>query len=369
VSALDSVRLHGDLATVGAGTTLARLVAHLGQSNRAVPAGTCPSVGVSGLTLGGGWGLLGRMYGLTCDHLVQAEVVLADGRVVMADSEREPELLWALRGAGAGGFGVVTSLVFKTRAAPTMTCFHHVWPLEHAVAAVVGWLAWAVDTSDRMTASLVLSAPDDPRMTPTVQIHGAMVGTACEAAALLGELCGHIGGAPDEARLIELSYVEAAGFHASRLEAVDGTWHRFSSSEFLVQTLPEDAVKTLVSYVVSGRVPGESREVELMPWAGAFGVQQRDAAAFPHRYARYSVEHTASVRAGRPPRLMRAANAWTRRMRALTSPWGTGGVYANFADIELEDWPTAYYGANLARLIKARARYDPDNVFAAPQSI
>jgi FAD/FMN-containing dehydrogenase len=221
------------------------------------------------------------MYGLTCDHLIQAEVVLADGRAVV-DSEREPGLFWALRGAGAGGFGVVTSLVFRTRAAPAMTCFNHVWPVDYAVAAVVGWLAWAVETSDRMTASLVVSAPDDPRMAPTVQINGAMVGTAREAAALLGELRGHIGGAPIETRLIELSYVEAAGFHASRLEAGDGTRHKFSSSEFLAQTLPEDVVETLVSSVVSGRSPGESREVELMPWAGAYGSQQRDAAAFPH---------------------------------------------------------------------------------------
>src|SRR4029453_16561373 len=83
-----------------------------------IPAGCGPSVGIAGLTLGGGLGILGRKHGLTCDHLLGARVVLADGRVVDCDEHHDEELFWALRGAGGGHFGVVTSLVFRTPPAP-----------------------------------------------------------------------------------------------------------------------------------------------------------------------------------------------------------------------------------------------------------
>lgn len=88
-----------------------------------MPAGCGPTVGIAGLTLGGGLGLMGRLHGLTCDALRGAQVVLADGRIVDCDRDREPELFWALRGAGGGQFGVVTSLLFATVAEPLATRF------------------------------------------------------------------------------------------------------------------------------------------------------------------------------------------------------------------------------------------------------
>src|SRR5262249_57055907 len=108
----------------------------LGERALVIPAGSCPSVGIAGLTLGGGLGILGRKYGLTSDQLVAAQVVLADGRVVECDDDHDQELFWALRGAGSGNFGVVTSLVFRTRAARSATNFHLAWPYSHAAAVI-----------------------------------------------------------------------------------------------------------------------------------------------------------------------------------------------------------------------------------------
>src|SRR5262249_29112099 len=102
VTPMNAVSVSGGIATVGAGARLGDVYDSLNGHDRTLPAGSCPSVGIAGLTLGGGLGILGRKYGLTSDQLLAAQVVLADGRVVECDDDREPELFWALRGAGSG---------------------------------------------------------------------------------------------------------------------------------------------------------------------------------------------------------------------------------------------------------------------------
>jgi FAD/FMN-containing dehydrogenase len=107
VTPMSSVSVSDGTATVGAGARLGRLYDSLNEHGVTFPAGCGPCVGIAGLTLGGGLGILGRKHGLTCDHLLAAQVVLADGRVVDCDQQHDGELFWALRGAGGGNFGVV----------------------------------------------------------------------------------------------------------------------------------------------------------------------------------------------------------------------------------------------------------------------
>jgi FAD/FMN-containing dehydrogenase len=137
-----SVAVAGQVATVGVGVRLGELYDTLAEHGLTIPAGCGPSVGIAGLTLGGGLGILGRKHGLTCDHLLGAQVVLADGRVVECGEHHDGELFWALRGAGGGHFGVVTSLVFRTLPAPAATVFHLTWPPAAAAAVVQAWQAW-----------------------------------------------------------------------------------------------------------------------------------------------------------------------------------------------------------------------------------
>ena len=138
VTPMRSVTVAGGVARVGAGARLGEVYQALQEHDLAIPGGTCPPVGVAGLTLGGGLGILGRRYGVTSDHLIGAEIVLADGRLLECDDHHNEELFWALRGAGAGNFGVVTTLVFRAVPAPPVTAnMHLAWPYEQA-AAVVG---------------------------------------------------------------------------------------------------------------------------------------------------------------------------------------------------------------------------------------
>ena len=144
LSGLDSIRVTGDgVAVIGAGARLAQVYAALHACDRTLPAGCGGTVGIAGLTLGGGIGLLGRKHGLTCDRLVGAQVVLPDGSVVDCDHDREPELFWGLRGAGGGQFGVVTSLRFDTVPEPMTTRIEAHWPDGTPEDLVPAWQAWA----------------------------------------------------------------------------------------------------------------------------------------------------------------------------------------------------------------------------------
>ena len=117
-----------------------------------IAAGCGPTVGIAGLTLGGGLGILGRGSGLTCDQLRRARVVLADGRVVECDERRDEDLFWALRGAGGGTLGVVASFDFATVPARPGTGFHLIWPHSAAAAVIEAWQVWAPDAPDELAA-------------------------------------------------------------------------------------------------------------------------------------------------------------------------------------------------------------------------
>src|SRR5215208_1453379 len=163
VTPMRSVTVAGGVATVGAGARLGEVYEGLQAHDLAIPGGTCPPVGVAGLTLGGGLGILGRKHGVTSDHLVEAEVVLADGRTLQCDDHHEQDLFWALRGAGAGNFGVVTRLVFRAVPAPSSTTnVQLAWPFADAAAVVQAWQRWAPTAPDELSASLKITTGDDP---------------------------------------------------------------------------------------------------------------------------------------------------------------------------------------------------------------
>jgi len=173
LSGLDDISLAADgVATIGAGARLGQMYTALHAYGRALPAGCGPTVGIAGLTLGGGIGLLGRKHGLTCDHLVGAQVVLHDGSVVNCDHDHDQDLFWALRGAGGGQFGVVTSLRFDTVPEPATTRVEARWPgiaLEELVAA---WQSWAPEAPDELTVNLTLESE------PGAATHATLAGAA-----------------------------------------------------------------------------------------------------------------------------------------------------------------------------------------------
>jgi FAD/FMN-containing dehydrogenase len=172
ISPMTGVRVDGDRAVIGAGTRLAEVYDALAAHGRTVPAGCGPTVGIAGLTLGGGLGILGRRYGLTCDSLEAATVVLADGRAVDADDD----LLWALRGGGAPG--VVTSLTLRTVPAPDSTAFRLTFPAAAASSVLDAWQDLVPELDEALAPSLVITVPPEPARPPVVTVFGAAPHTA-----------------------------------------------------------------------------------------------------------------------------------------------------------------------------------------------
>src|SRR3989475_971036 len=150
--------------TVGAGAKLIDVYAALAPTGAGVPGGSCATVGITGLALGGGVGVLSRSWGLTCDDLLAAEVVTADGRIVECDALREPDLFWALRGGG-GSFGAVTSLTFRTHAAGALALGFLSWPWTAAATVIAAWQAWQRDAPASLWSNLHLdSHPAGPSL-------------------------------------------------------------------------------------------------------------------------------------------------------------------------------------------------------------
>src|SRR5512133_1536166 len=197
-----SVTVAGGVATVGAGARLGEVYEALQEHDLTIPGGTCPPVGVAGLTLGGGLGIPGRRDGVTSDHLIGAEVVLADGRILQCDDHHDQDLFWALRGAGAGNFGIVTALVFRAvPAPPTTTNVHLAWPSAQAAAVIGAWQRWAPTAPDELAASLKITTGDDPDRPPAVDLYGAFHGLRADAPQLVEELVGQVGSDPTSAAL------------------------------------------------------------------------------------------------------------------------------------------------------------------------
>jgi FAD/FMN-containing dehydrogenase len=372
VTPMHSVAVAGEVATVGAGVRLGNLYDALATHGLTIPAGCGPSVGIAGLTLGGGLGILGRKHGLTCDHLLGAQVVLADGRVVDCDEQHEGELFWALRGAGGGHFGVVTSLVFRTLPAPATTVFHLTWPPTAAAAVVQAWQAFAPAAPEELDATLRLTAAGDGERLPGVEVVGSVLEGEADAAELLGELVGRVGADPVEASRRHLPH-RAAKRYLEGLGSVEDRpaqpGHLSTKSEFFRRPLPDETVAALVEHLTQGLAPGQSREVDFLPWGGAYNRVPADATAFVHRGESFLVQHLVQVGANAAAAERAAARDWLARSWALVHPWGSGGVYPNFPDPDLQDWAHAYHGTNYDRLRRVKAAYDPGGFFRFHQSL
>jgi FAD/FMN-containing dehydrogenase len=379
VSPMRSVSVDGAVARIGVGASLGDVYEALHEHGLAIPAGTCPPVGIAGLTLGGGLGILGRKFGVTSDSLIGAEVVLADGRVVRCDEHHDADLFWTLRGAGAGTLGVVTSLEFRTVPEPAATNFHLSWPYEHAAEIVEAWQGWAPTGPDELAASLKVTASDDVADPPSVDVYGALIEGGPDAGPLIEALLARVRADPSSATQREMSFPETRRFWADlgaegNEDGDDadaepaGHPYLFCRSEFFARPLPAEAIAALLETFSRERAPGESRELDFMPWGGAYNRVPSDATAFVHRDELFLLKHSVvvdpSASAGAKEAAHRQVEAWWASVHA----WGSGRMFQNFAVPELDAWADAYVGSNLDRLLQIKARYDPSDFFSARSS-
>ncbi len=355
VRPMRAVAVRDGLVHVGAGARLGEVYAGLAEHGLALPLGCGATVGIAGLTLGGGLGVLGRRHGLTADRLVGADLVLADGRQVRCDDHRSPELLWCLRGGGAPA--VVVGLTFRPTVAPRARAFVLRWPFAAAPAVVDAWQRWAPDAPDGVAAELTLDVPAAADAPGSVVLSGVLVDTDPTE---LDDVV-HRGRAPTSAALtVDLPLLEAKRWLDGHSGGPARAEHAAVTSEFVARPLPTSAVKRLVDGLRARRCAGQARRVDLLPLGGAYNRVAPDASAFAHRRDRFLVRYEVAVPADSGPGERRAARAHLDALRAGLRPYGTGRGYRNFPHVR---GGVDHDGTNAPRVTRVRRRYDPDRLF------
>ncbi|GAA3341723.1 FAD-binding oxidoreductase [Curtobacterium pusillum] len=357
---LDSVDLHDDgTATIGPGAQLGDVYARLAAAGRAIGAGSCPSVGIGGLTLGGGVGVLVRSFGLTCDQLTGATLVTPDGSVHEVSATTEPDLFWACRGGGGGTVGVVTALTYRTQAAPPVLLFRITFPWSAAAAVVRAWQDWAPTADPKLWSTLKL-LNGSRHTAPTVTVTGVWTGAKAGADASVDGFIGATGAKPLAHTAQQLTYGAAMSTLAGKAQRVS----QAATSSIGSTKLTDAQIDTLVQHAAAaGDVPG-NREggVALDALGGVVSDTGRTDTAFPWRSALMTVQYTAVFADGADPAPF---DAYVRGFRKAMRPaWGDG-AYANYCDAAITD-ATDYFGVNTSRLHRIAEQADPAGVLSQP---
>ncbi|MEU8734466.1 FAD-binding oxidoreductase [Streptomyces tendae] len=382
VSTLNRVRASAGEAVVGAGAKLIDVYRALAAKGVTVPAGSCPTVGISGLTLGGGHGVVSRAYGLTCDSLTRATLITADGKEITADATGDhKDLFWALRGAGNGNFGIVTEFHFRTHPAPRAVSAYLTWPWRKAAAVVRAWQEWGPGQPDEIWSSLHLAAA--PGHTPTLSVSAFSLGTYGELQNAVDRLADRIGASASHVSLKRRTYEESMEMYAGCSSfstnarchlpgsapghSPEGSLGRetyAARSDFFDRPIPPAGVKALLAQLP--QVRGGAGSIAFTALGGAVNRVAPTATAFVHRRSRMLAQYLVSWRPGTSGR---APQSWLDSAYGAMRPYVSGAAYQNYTDPALKDWRKAYYGDAAPRLARLKHQYDPDRVFTYPQAL
>ena len=327
--------------------------------------GVISTTGVGGLTLGGGIGYLARKYGLSCDNLIAADVVTADGRLLRASEDENDDLFWALRGGG-GNFGVATSLEFRLHPVGNIVGGPIFFELDAAADVMAFYRQYIAEAPEELGAFFMFQIAPPLPFIPEER-HGDTLcgvvtcwsGPESDAAAVLKPLrdagpvvAEHVGSMPYPAL--------NSAFDALLPPGLQHYW----KADF-VKELTDDAIPLHVEH--GSQVPVVNSTVHLYPIDGAVQQVQPDETAFAYRDVSF-----ACVIAGMwpDPADNEANTKWVRDYWSAIHPYsGTDGGYVNFMGDDDQNRVEANYGGNYERLSKIKAKYDPDNLFHLNQNI
>ncbi len=367
LSPMKSVRVDvaAERAWVEPGATLADVDKETQAFGLAVPTGINSTTGIAGLTLGGGFGWLTRKYGLTCDSLLSADVVTANGELVRASATENPDLFWALRGGG-GNFGIVTAFEFQLyKVGPEVLSGLVVHPFEDARAVLREYREALAAAPDEFTTWVVMrKAPPLPFL--PAEWHGkeVLVLAMCD--------CGPIEKGEEAAarmRAIGKPIADVVGPHpfTGWQQAFDpllapGARNYWKSHDFA--ELSDAGIDLLIGAV--RELPGPECEIFIGYVGGAASRVPAGATAFPQRLPHFVMNVHARWR---DPAMDKACIEWARRLYEEARPLAIGTAYVNFMPGDEVERVEAAYGANYQRLAEIKQRYDPQNMFRLNQNV
>ncbi|MFJ9936588.1 FAD-binding oxidoreductase [Streptomyces virginiae] len=393
-----AVAVEGDGVRIGAGARLGDVHTALAGRGLSVPAGLCPSVGIAGLTLGGGLGLASRAYGTTADRLTGARVVTADGTVREVSADRDPDLFWALRGGGGGNFGVVTEFRFRTHPVGDCAFAELHWPHGASAGVLRGWQRWLAGLPDPFWSQVEFtveagtgSGPGAAAaVVPSVRV--VCLDGRQELERQLTRLSDLVGAAPRDSWIVVRS-------HGDTVRAMSGCLDLSAAECRLPGTLPgrdprgrlgRDSYAARCDFWAEAGLPDAAigavldavRRYAADAPRGGLGVVQFDGVcggavnrvpvgdtAFAHRDAAFLAQYLVYWPESAPAAEVARHEAWLDGLWRDLRPWASGRAYQNYIDPKLSGWREAYYGPNLARLEEVRRAHDPDRLFRFPQAV
>jgi UDP-N-acetylenolpyruvoylglucosamine reductase len=349
-------------ARAEAGVLWEEVVLAAGEHGLAGLAGSSPDVGVVGYTLGGGLGWLARRYGLAANSVLAVELVTADGRIVRADRDTEPDLFWAVRGGG-GSFGIVTAVEFALYPVAEVYAGILFFPFERAAEVLNTWSEWVEDTPEEITSAGRLmqfppipDLPEHLRGRSFVMIEAAYLGNEADGAELLRPLR-ELGPEMDTFAMIPAT--ELRFLHMDPPQPVPGAGDGMALAE-----LTPEAVDALVA--VAGPGSGSPLlSVELRQLGGAVAVERPEHGAVGHLDAGFALY---GVGMALDPGMEAAVKVHAQTVKDALAPWAAGRGYFNFAETPLEG-QSLYPPATYLRLQDVKAAYDPDELFRASHPI
>lgn len=356
---LDAIHYHADkTVSIGAGVRLGDLHRVLDKHGRTVPTGTCPTVGATGLTLGGGIGTENRLYGLTQDALTGVTIVTADGKIHKPTSDNLSDLFWALRGGGGGNFGIVTGLTYRTYPALAGEIFRLRWSAKDAHRVLTGWQHRLADQPKHVWANLHL---DSSGGAVTPSITGVCWDAA--AAAEIKALSSAIGKAPSDKQIWHESHAGAMSWFAGGTAGSKRqSW--YAGSDVVGHKISGTRADKIIKAVGGWNGHGSVAAI-FDPFGGAVSKISAGATAFRWRTAVADVQwYVGLTKTGKTNR--DKAAAWVDHCHAAIGSASVGG-YVNY--LEPGRKVADYYGANYDKLVSINTKYDPHAVFNSSSSL
>jgi FAD/FMN-containing dehydrogenase len=354
----------GRSARAGGGVLWGEFDAATQQHGLHTPGGRVTTTGVGGFTTGGGYGWTSSKYGLTCDNLISAQVVLADGSVVTASERENDDLFWGIRGGG-GNFGIVTEFEYRLHPlGPIVFAGLALWPLDAAGGVLRAWRDYVDNAPDELsTACAILTAPPEE-----------FVPQALRGQTAFGLVAMYVGDSEKGARAMQplrdlgpvvdlfqpMPYIAFQGL----LDASAPKGHRSYWRGEYIEELTDDAIDTFVRHAPGLAALGNPFSQMIIFRVGQGVAAVPDAAtAFSHRDANYLFHPIAMWQhPSDDDRVIATSRAFCDAMR----PFSTGGAYLNFTP---EDRVRDAYGDKYAHLVALKDRYDPENLFRLNQNI
>jgi hypothetical protein len=333
-----------DLVTIPPAADLASVQTALAAKGRSIPAGSCPTVGVAGLTLGGGLGCDTRNAGLTCDALASATVVLPSGEAVTATADDHADLFWALRGGGGGHLGVVTSLTFRTFPVTERDVVTLVFPENSAEQAILGWNSW-LSAADRAFWGMVNLTVGDGSTRCTVVL-ATPPGEGANRASDLSDAIGVRPVSNTSRTLGRMDFVHyfQGGAGATRPRP-------FVAGSDIIGDMTAAAAVAIVAATSEWPQHAGSATTVIESLSGAVGDVGPGDTAFPWRRQAACIQWYTEAAA------VEAGSEWVATAHRAVQQNSVGG-YVNY--LEPDTSAARYFGGNLTRLAAVRQKYDPD---------